>query len=239
MNRARLLTLWVIAAVLAVASAAQADLNIIGSATYAGSDYNLIWDDDSALVWLDYSAPSAYWGNQMAWAAGLDAELTYNLDPLVNVTWSDASWRLPSAGSAPSYGFHAATQEMGHLYYDELGFTGGSSNAGVGAPDLAGSIFENLQLAGYWTNTEGDPLFNTEPVWMFAFRETRSAPYHDTVYGFQDIDATAGSFWGISLAVKHSGLAVRGAQVTAVPVPGAVLLGMLGLSVAGAKLRKP
>lgn len=124
------------------------------------------------------------------------------------------------------------------MYYYELGFTGGSSNDGVTAPDLASSIFENLELKGYWTSTVGDPLFNTKPVWMFAFRETRNTPYNDTVYGYQDIDATAGSFWGISLAVKHSGLAVCEADVTVVPVPAAAILALLGLGVAGMKLRK-
>ncbi len=223
--------LGAVAVVAVAATTGHAGLEVIGTATYGGSDYNLIWDNDDGLVWLDYTNPTAYWGDQMAWAAGLNAQLTYNIDPLYNVTWSDAQWRLPDAGGDPYYGFQAATQELGHLYYDELGFAGGSSNAGVSAPDLAGSIFENLELTGYWTRTEDDPLFSTEPVWMFAFRETRTAPYYDTVYGFQDIDATAGSFWGIPQAVKHSGLAVRGvSDVSVVPVPAALPLGLMGLA---------
>ena len=228
MHKMPVFIMCLLAIVLGTASTAHAEV-IIGTATYNGTAYNLIRDDDNngnSLVWLDYSNPEAYWADQMAWAAELDGYLTYNIDPSYTVTWSDSSWRLPSAGSAPAYGFQAATQEMGHLYYDddELGFTGGSSSDGVVAPDLAGSIFENLALTGYWTSTQSDPLFSTAPVWMFAFKGTRSAPYYDTVYGFQDIDATAGGFslfgtW-ISLAVKHSGLAVRGGEVSvSSPIP--------------------
>ena len=237
MTKAQLLTLCVVAATLILGSAAQADLNIIGTATYNGLDYNLIWDNDNngnSLIWLDYSNSHQYWANQMSWAAGLGSQLTYNIDPLYAVTWTEASWRLPSAGSNPGGNYHAATQELGHLYYDELGFAGGSSADGVAAPDLAGCIFENLQLSGYWTNTEGEPLWNTGPVWMFAFQESlNNAP----VYGYQDVDAT-GTFCGIPIAVQHRGLAVRGGDVSVVPVPGAVLLGLLGLSAAGVKLRK-
>lgn len=235
MKKAKLLILCVMGATLTLGSAAQADLNIIGTATYGGSDYNLVWDNDNngnSLIWLDYSNSHQYWAAQMAWAAGLDSQLTYNINPAYSVAWTEDSWRLPSAGSAPGGNYHAATQEMGHLYYDELGFAGGPSAT---APDLAGCIFENLQLSGYWTNTPGAPLWNYNPVWMFAFQESLNG---SPVYGYQDVDATSGSFFGIPLAMKHAGLAVRGGDVSVVPVPGAVLLGMLGLSVAGVKLRK-
>ncbi|NLF32693.1 MAG: hypothetical protein GX591_17595 [Planctomycetes bacterium] len=225
--------------VLVVAATGWADLNVIGTATYNGSQYNLIWDNDSALVWLDYSNPAAYWANQKNWAAGLDAQLVYNFDPTYNVTWSDPAWRLPSAGGNPGGNFHAATQELGDLYYNKLGFAGGSANSGVAAPDLAGSIFQNLSLAGYWTSTAGQPIFSTNPAWMFAFKETRIAPYFDTVYGYQDVDATSGSFFGIPLAVKHCGLAVRGvSDVSVVPVPAALPLALLGLGSLAPLLRR-
>ena len=205
-------TFCLIAAVLAVAGTAGATLTPVGTATYNGSDYNLIWDDAQSLVWLDYSAPSLYWPNQMAWAAGLDGQLTYNWDPAYSVTWAETAWRLPDAGAAPSYGCQAATQELGHLYYTGLGLEGGSSTAGATAPDLSSGPFENLTMAAYWTRTE-DPIdygfFVVDAAWMFAFRETRSTPYNDTVFGFQDIDSN-GTGW---LSPTHSALAVRGAQV--------------------------
>jgi len=232
-------TFCLTAAVLAMAGTAGATLTPIGTATYGGAQYSLIWDDDNngnSIVWLDYSAPQAYWEDQLDWAAGLDAQLTYNLDPAYTVTWNDSAWRLPDAGAAPSYGcLDTTTQEMAHLYYQELGLTGGSSNDGVTPPDLSGCVFDNLTLSPYWTRTEEDPLFSTEPVWMFAFRTTRSAPYYDTVFGFQDIDATAGSFWGIPLAMKHYGIAVRGADVQGgqPPIPEPVTMAGLMLGVGG------
>ncbi len=233
MMKAKWVVLCMMAGALSLAATARADLEKIGTANYNGSTCNLIWQHDASgtsLVWLDYSAPQAYWANQMSWAAALDGQLTYSIDSAYNLTWADTAWRLPTAGDDPGYGFQAATQELGHLYYDELGLTGGSGNSGVTAPDLAGTIFDNLQLTGYWTSTPGEPIFNTNPVWYFAMQDTRSTPYSDTVYGFQDVDATAGSFFGISLAVKHAGLAVRGAEISAVPAPAAVTLGLMGLA---------
>jgi len=231
-------------AVLALASVAQADLETIGTATYGGSDYNLIWQPASngftSLVWLDYSSPTAYWGDQKNWAAGLDTSPTsINIDSAYSVDWASSSWRLPTAGSHPAIGWKVdTTQEMGHLYYDGLGFTGGSSNAGATAPDLAGSIFNNLALTAYWTSTPDDPTWGTNTAWMFAFKETRSTPYNDNVYGYQDID-WAGTNW---LSSTHSGLAVRGADVTqgtpVVPVPGAFLLGSLGLGFAAWRMKR-
>lgn len=112
-----------IVGVLALVNAAQADLNIIGTATYNNGseykDYNLIWDDDNngkSLVWLDYTNAVQYWADQMAWAAGLNTSgtLTYNLDPQYTVTWT-GDWRLPSAGDSPSGPFGAATPGDGTL----------------------------------------------------------------------------------------------------------------------------
>lgn len=227
---------------MALCGSAQADLSVIGNAAYGGSDYNLIWDSGTNLVWLDYTNQNLYWGDQMAWAADLDGKLTYNIDPTLDVTWSDSAWRLPDAGANPGYGFDPATQELGDLYYNKLGLAGGSNL--TPAPDPAATIFDNLALDAYWTGTEGDPIFSTNPVWMFAFRDTRSAPYYDTVYGFQDVDATAGtgSFFGIPLAVKHAGIAVRGvagvSDASVVPAPAAIWLGLLGLGTLGTLLRR-
>jgi len=230
--KTRFMTLCVAAGVLALGSAAQA-LTTIGTATYNGSAYNLIWDDDNngnSLVWLDYSNSQAHWGDQMTWAAGLGSFLTYNIDSSYTVTWSDASWRLPSAGSDPVYGCQAATQEMGHLYYDELGFVGGFNVDGVTAPDLGSCMFDNLQLGGYWTHTE-DPIdygfFVLDAAWAFFTKINRSTPYDDIGYGFQDIDSN-GSGW---LSPLHYGIAVRGGEVTAasngvIPEP-VTMLGVL------------
>ena len=125
---------------------AQAALTTIGTATYGGSDYNLIYDDDDTghggggLVWLDYSNPPANWTDQKDWAAGLDLGLTYNIDSAYIVTWNDTAWRLPdtidgtydySCDGATTGGYNITTSEMGHLYYTELenlGYYGTSGN---------------------------------------------------------------------------------------------------------------
>lgn len=66
---------------------AQADLTTIGTATYddgtGSKNYNLIWDDNNkgnSVIWLDYSNALTNWTAQKAWAAGLDSNLTYNLN---------------------------------------------------------------------------------------------------------------------------------------------------------------
>lgn len=73
---------------------AHASLATIGTASYEGSSYNLIWDNDNngkSLVWLDYSNPVATWDNQMAWAAGMNTTgvLTYAINPGYTVTFAD------------------------------------------------------------------------------------------------------------------------------------------------------
>ncbi|MHC4343295.1 MAG: Calx-beta domain-containing protein [Planctomycetota bacterium] len=76
-------------------------LTVIGTATYGGTDYNLVWDDDNGggenVVYLDYDYSDGTFVNHpdaIAWAQGLDAALTINLLPGYSVTWS-GSWRLP------------------------------------------------------------------------------------------------------------------------------------------------
>ena len=64
---------------LCVAGMANAALTTIGTATYGGSDYNLIWDDDNngnSVVWLDYTNARTNWSAQNAWAGELDSSLT-------------------------------------------------------------------------------------------------------------------------------------------------------------------
>lgn len=81
---------------LGVAGMAQADLTTIGTATYGGSNYNLIWSTDfgQSIVYLDYSNLDR-WAEQLLWAHELDANLSYNIDIAYNVSWHDVSWLIP------------------------------------------------------------------------------------------------------------------------------------------------
>ncbi len=101
---------------------AQAGLMTIGTATYSGSDYNLIWDDDNngnSVVWLDYTNAATIWDNQNTWVSGLNdaGVLSYNIDPGYAITWN-GDWRLPTTPDAPtSFGTGNTDSEMGHLFH--------------------------------------------------------------------------------------------------------------------------
>ncbi|MHC4214699.1 MAG: Calx-beta domain-containing protein [Planctomycetota bacterium] len=90
---------------------ASATLTVIGTATYDGNDYNLIWDDDNGagtqVVYLDYDYSSnnrfVNHPDAIAWSSGLGAALTINLLPDHSVTWS-GDWGLPVANASIELG---------------------------------------------------------------------------------------------------------------------------------------
>ena len=91
---------------------AQATLITIGTAGYDSDGdgatertaeyseyYNLIYDNDDDLIWLDYNNGPASWNSQMAWGARLGSALTYDIDSTYEVTWdSNDSWGLADLG---------------------------------------------------------------------------------------------------------------------------------------------
>ena len=146
---------------------AHATLTTIGTATYNGQDYKLIWDDDNngnSVVWLDYSNARAYWDHQANWASSLNANgvLDITLYDGYTVDWGGSSWRLPATvdGYYDRYekinygydgttvaGWNITTSEMGHLFYEELGNLASIDTSG-GHPSESGLIetgnFDNL-----------------------------------------------------------------------------------------------
>ncbi len=147
MKRSMFVAGMCLAAVLMFGSAAQAALIKVGTATYEGTDYNLIYDDAQNLVWLDYKAPSTvdFKSGHNTWVAGLGSALQVNLDSpwTSDIDWT-AGWRLPSAGASPAIGFNQTTSEMGYLYYVLLGKEAEQDPLGCVSP------FENLQEGTYW-----------------------------------------------------------------------------------------
>ena len=117
--------LAVTVAMFAAITPANAALQTIGTATYNGGDYKLIYDTDDQLTWLDYSNSGATYSGSLTWATGLNnpGVLTINLDAGYTASWDSSDWRL--AGNVDGY-FSANPQyinssEMEGLYYDKLG----------------------------------------------------------------------------------------------------------------------
>ena len=216
---------------LTITGMANAALTTIGTATYGGTERNLIWDDDNngnSVVWLDYSNAQANWSSQNTWAAGLDSALTYNIDPAAyTVTWDDAAWRLPSTVDGPDSwgndgttmaGYNITSSEMGHLYYEELGNLGYYATDGT-SPQPGWGLnntgdFNSLIALWYWSGTE----YADNPGYPWYFDMKDGIQYHR-----HELD-------------KGYGLAVRSGQVSAVPVPAAIWLlgsGLAGLAALG------
>ena len=154
---------------LALSGAAQATLIDRGG--------GLIYDDVLKITWLsdaNYAKTSGYsadgfmsWYDANAWAAGL----SYG---------GYEDWRLPTAqnqdGSGPCYGANCTNSEMGHMFYNNLGGSGGNAGHSVltwtNTANLA--LFTNLQTeyysinnfypAAYWSGTNGT---NPNNAWVF------------------------------------------------------------------------
>lgn len=170
----RLLLLF--SAVLFFSGVANADLVVIGTATYSGKDYNLVYEEDQGLIWLDYTRQRSKWPDQMSWASQLNdpGVLTYKFNAEISVNWN-GGWRLPKtvdgarrwgADGKTTAGCNITTSEMGHLYYVSLGNLGyydtdGNPRPGWGKPMSRyqwglknKGPFSNLQPYSYWSGTE-------------------------------------------------------------------------------------
>jgi hypothetical protein len=219
--------LWVSIALIFLSGAANASLTKIGTGTYGSVEYNLIYEDDQKLIWLDYTHGRADWQSQRDWATGLNVSgvLVYNLNPGLGVTWG-GDWRLPSTVDGPwvwgyegttTGGYNITTSEMGHLNYASLMNKGIVSTGGVYPQPGWGLTntfpFNKLLAHDYWSGTEYSS--GLDQAWYFYFYD-----------GNQSLGVKVGEAYA---------LAVRPAEVSAVPVPASVLLlgsaliGLLGL----------
>jgi hypothetical protein len=215
-----------------VGTSAHASLTTIGTASYGSNSYKLIYDDDLAITWLDYTHEDLYWANQKAWADGLNSSgvLTYSLNANV-VGWTINDWRLPNTGQNPAYGFNQTTSEMGHLFYTELGNIGylnpnGTTNPFPPAPDYYlqnKGDFDNLiatvdqNVVNYWTNGS----YSSTLAWSFTFSNGNQLTNSKT------------SHYLYGLAVRPGLVTFEQGGGTTVPVPATLLLlgsGLLGLA---------
>ncbi|HBA66355.1 MAG TPA: PEP-CTERM sorting domain-containing protein [Methylococcaceae bacterium] len=187
--------------------------------TQDGNLFKTLYDTDNDLVNQIVSLTPIY--NDTAKGERMIAAGDFNIED-GRMTWWGANafvnylnsisyggsdlWRLPSAGSNPHVGYLQTSNELGQLFYNELG---GVANRPI--PDS--SYFINEQASVYWSGTE----FTRDPnsVWYFL-----------TNLGYQLTSSKSNQLfvWAVSPG-----------QVPEVPLPGAVwlmgsgLLGLLGL----------
>jgi hypothetical protein len=194
-----LIPLFLFAVLLLGSIPAYAVLITPGTASYGGSNYNLIFDNDLGLVWLDYTHTGDSWDNQMSWAAGLNASgvLTYNLNPEYSVTWN-GNWRLPTTPGT-SFGY-TSQGEMGHLYWGE----------GISASTPG--LFTNLVGAIYWTGTE----FVDPTIPPGRYGDPNVAWYYDLLGGGPH---TGGGQSASSKDHPRLALAVREMTISTTPPP--------------------
>jgi len=215
---------WALAALL-TATTAHADLIKIGTANHNGVAVNLIYEPAQNLVWADHS-----WYGTPAGAPRWAGLSNVTLDPLytTDIDWT-AGWRWAATVDGPweggydgttTAGYNITSSEMGHLFYVSLGNIGRYDKEGNLQSDYGlNSVgpFEELKAQAYWSGTEYTYAQETS-YWTFSFRS-----------GLQSYQPKSQSF---QLLAVHEG------TVSVVPVPGAGVLGLLGLGSAGAWLRR-
>jgi len=198
----------------------NAALTTIGTANYGANEYNLIWDNDNngqSVIWLDYTHSKADWSSQRQWATTLDQALTFNIDPMYNVTWL-GGWRLPNAdnqgGTGTDSGYNILASEIGHLYYVELlnlgyvALDGTYPQPGWGLNNIGD--FNELEASLYWFGTES--IGDSDYGWKFNMN-----------WGGLDVFPKTNEI---------KAMALRSGDVSIVPIPGSVWLlffGVIGL----------
>ena len=204
-----------------MAGAAQASVQVIGTAGYNSNTYNLIYDNASpfgSIVWLDYTHPADTWVNQKSWANGLLGSVTYYLNPGISINWG-GSWRLPttvdndSSWSNPPL---ATSSEMAYLCYTDLGNTTGVGLANKGPFTAIGTNGTN---GYYWSDTQ----YAAAPSFAWAF---------STYNGQQNaLDKSSAGLYAV---------AVRPGELVAstVPEPSTYALLCISLGVVGYARRK-
>jgi hypothetical protein len=190
----------------------------------------LIYDDVLNITWMQDANYAQTSGYAAANAVGYGTDNHILADGRMGWeaanTWADQlsyggfdDWRLPSAGNAPASGPNITTGELGHMFYNNLGNTAGSSILGNvsftdATPGGGTESFLNVQSYGYYWYGE-EYASNDEIAWAFYAGIGLQTAYYKRVSNYS---------W-----------AVRAGDVSTVPVPaaawlfGTALLGLVGV----------
>jgi len=180
-------------------------------ATLVDNGGGLIYDNVLGITWTQPDNTLRTWSEAKTWAAGLTLG---GANP--------GDWRLPyisvAAGAGPFTGSavdcSTATEpacrdnELGYIFYQNLGGTSGSPILSSGDTDLA--LFPGLQSDYYWSGTQYSASF----AWIFGFND-----------GTNDVGNLPGN--------TYYTWAVYDGNISPVPVPATVWLfgsGLLGLA---------
>jgi hypothetical protein len=216
---------------------ATAELVKIGNATYEGQPYNLIYDEDQDLIWMDYTLSRANWLSQMNWAAGLNESgvLTYDIDPKYTVFWNEEDlWRLPSVDENVVYLPNIASDCdraycWGYWGPDEHGKYDYLYGYNIVNSEILHLYYKSFGNKGYrgtdgYPNQPGWGLLNTGPfinLYPVAYHSGTLASENIPFY-FAGQPYVLGMDEGSQIIAGHKeglhfAIAVRSAQVSAVP----------------------
>ena len=212
MKRIIITLLAITSVVFSVSRPAYASLLTIGTATYEGSDYQLIYDVEDQITWLDYSNSGDTYPGSLAWAASLNdpGELIINLDEGYSAPWDSTEWRL-AGNTTGNFGYYSSdryvtSSEMAGLYYGELGNELNDTSLNFGD-------FENLFASSYHMSADAALMaqlsLSFSPVFNFS----------NGIQGFGSSSVNGGIY----------GVAVISGAV----IPEPASLGLLGLVTGG------
>jgi hypothetical protein len=198
---------------------AREGLITIGTATYNGNKYNLIYEGDQGLVWLDYSYTMGMgWDDYFKWASGLNVSgvLTYNFNSDINITWN-GDWRLPNTVDGPrrwgcdgstTAGFNITTSEMGHLFHKSLG--------NQGCYDVNKKLKPGWGADAAWGLKNKGPFDNLYPE---NYWSTEYSIYKEKAWAFNFFSGAQSNNEFKHLGTRYIGMAVRPGKVNSIPLP--------------------
>jgi hypothetical protein len=168
----------------AFGSTAHASLVVVGSGTMEGvaGSYQLIYDTDQDITWLDYASLGT-WQEEVDWAANLS--VNFNDQNITGwrlpSTIDDGSWNVSYNGTT-SYGYNNPnTSEMSYLYYTALSNKGrydtnGNLQAGYGL--IKTGPFVNFVPSTYWSGTNyADSFPPIQTAWFLNANDGLQATY--------------------------------------------------------------